>query len=284
MRGMKSFLWQTQSYENIFRIDRSPELVFRWHHHSYWEIFGVVSGEGQALIGDYHQRVEPGEIYVTAPRVPHAFFALTNPEQEQASGDFFVFTIDLDALAQLMDKRRLQRWEKAARGGLRYRGEAAVETLEMLAVAEKERGLSQTISALQIVESLMTARRGKPLTGLVLPETLSQRDTERIERILKHLHHHFSEAILLPALAAANGMSEKTLSRIFKKSTGQTVVEYLNRLRVSIACQRLTGTEQPITQIAYDCGFGSLSSFNRMFSRYQKMTPSAYRAGILSTC
>jgi len=55
MRGMKSFLWQTKPYEHVFRIDRSPELVFRWHHHNYWEIFGVVSGEGQVLIGDYHR-------------------------------------------------------------------------------------------------------------------------------------------------------------------------------------------------------------------------------------
>ncbi len=280
MRGMKSFLWQTKPYENVFRINRQPELVFRWHHHSYWEIFGVVAGEGQALIGDYHQRVEPGEIYVTAPRVPHSFFALTDPEREQAAGDFFVFVIDLDALAPLVDKIRLQRWEKAARGGLCYRGDVACEVINMLAVAEKQKGLPQTISALQIVERLMAARRSKPLTGFVLPETLSQRDTERIERVLGDLHSRFAESVSLPKLAAANGMSEKTLSRIFKKSTGQTVVEYLNRLRVSIACQRLTGSDQPITQIAYDCGFGSLSSFNRMFSRYQKMTPSAYRNAV----
>ena len=280
IRGMKSFLWQTKPYENVFRINRQPELVFRWHHHTYWEIFGVVAGEGQVLIGDYHQRVEPGEIYVTAPRVPHAFFAQTDPEREQDAGDFFVFTIDLDALAPLVDQTRLQRWEKAARGGLRYRGEVADDVIDMLIAAEKQRGLSQTISALQIVERLMAARRSKPLTGFVLPETLSERDTERIERVLADLHGRLAEPIHLPELAATHGMSEKTLSRIFKKSTGQTVIEYLNRLRVSIACQRLTGSDQPITQIAYDCGFGSLSSFNRMFSRYENRTPSAYRAGI----
>ena len=274
---MKSVLWQTKPYENVFRINRQPGLVFKWHHHSYWEIFGVVAGEGQVLIGDYHQRFQPGEIYVTAPGVPHSFFALTNPEQEQAAGDFFVFVIDLNLLEPLADEARLQRWEKAAKGGLCYCGAAARDALDLLASAEQKTGLSRIISALQVVENLMTSRHGGALTGFALSETVSQRDTERIERVLEDLHQRFAEPIRLPELAATNGMSEKTLSRIFKKSTGQTVVEYLNRLRISVAAQWLTGTDKPITQIAFDCGFGSLSSFNRMFSRYQSTTPSACR-------
>lgn len=275
---MKSFLWQTKPYESIFKIKRQSELVFQWHHHTYWEVFGVVEGDGQVLIGDYQQRIQPGEIYVSAPHVPHSFFALTQSEQEQDTGDFFVFVIDLDALAPLFDKNKLQRWEKSGRGGLRYRGKTAQGILDQLALAEQQTGLSQSIAALQIMECLMAARRGPPLTGFVLPETLSQRDTDRVERVLDYLHRNFSESIQLSTLATATGMSEKTLSRIFKKSIGQTVVDYLNRLRVSVACQHLVGTDQPITQIAYDCGFGSLSSFNRMFTRYRQTTPSAYRA------
>ena len=275
---MKSVLWQTKPHENILRITRQPELIFRWHHHSYWEIFGVVAGEGQVLVGDYQQRVQPGEIYVVAPRVPHAFFALTHPEQLQEAGDFFVFVIELDALTSLLEPQAFQDWKKAGQGGLRYRGETARAILDQLANAEPLRGLPQSIAALQVIESLMTAPHDPPLTGFILPESLSQRDTDRVERVLDDLHRHFSRSISLSELASAHGMGEKTLSRVFKKSVGQTVVDYLNRLRVSAACQRLTGTDHPITQIAYDCGFGSLSSFNRMFSRYQKTTPSAYRS------
>ena len=274
---MKSVFWQTKPYENVFRINRQPELVFRWHHHTYWEIFGVVTGEGQVLIGDCQQHVQAGEVYVVAPGVPHSFFALTNPEQEQKAGDFLIFVIDLDAMGPLAGEARLQRWEKAAKGGLCYRGEAAREALDLLAFAEQKEGLPQTIAALQVVEHLMTTRHGGALSGFALTENVSQRDTERIERVLEDLHHRFAEPVSLPELAAAHGMSEKTLARIFKKSTGQTVVEYLNRLRISTACQRLTATDQLVTQIAYDCGFGSLSSFNRMFRRYQNTTPSACR-------
>lgn len=277
MRVMKSFLWETKPYRQPYRISRQPELVFRWHHHSYWEIFGVVSGGGQVLAGDFHCRFQPGEVYVAGPGLPHAFFALTNPELEQAAGDFFVFTIDLSELASLFDPQALRGWQQAGSGGLCYRGDVADQILDMLSAADRADGVAQSIAALQVVERLMKAPRPKPLTKLHFSEEPSKRDADRMDKVLRYLHGHLTEALSLSALAGIAGVSEKTLSRIFKKSTGQTVVEYLNRLRVSEACRQLISTDRPVTQIAYDCGFGSLSSFNRMFSRYEDIAPSAYR-------
>jgi AraC-like DNA-binding protein len=274
---MKSFLWQTKPQQVPFLINRQSELVFRWHHHDYWEIFGVVAGGGQMLIGDCHRLLQPGEVYVVGPRLPHAFFALAEQGSAQFSGDFFVFAIDLDALAPLCNADALDAWRQAGCGGLCYRGQAAEDVLDLFRQSEKQSGLMRSITALQAIEQLMNSPCPERLTRLQFPDGISENDTDRVQNILKYLHDHFAESLRLPDLAGRVGISEKTLSRIFKQSTGQTVITYLNRLRVFAACQQLVGADQPVTQIAFDCGFGSLPTFNRMFSRYEGMTPMEYR-------
>lgn len=274
---MKSFLWQTKPQQVPLLIGRQSELIFRWHHHNYWEIFGVVEGGGQLLVGDFHRQLRSGEVYVVGPRLPHAFFAMAEKGVAKVSGDFFVFTIDLDELAPLFDADTLDTWIQAGRSGLRYSGNAARSVLDLLKDSEKQSGLTRSITALQIIEKLMHAPCSEQLTQLRFPEDISKNDTDRIQRILKYLHAHFSESLRLSDLARRVGISEKTLSRVFKQSTGQTVVTYLNRLRVFAACQQLVGSDHLVTQIAFDCGFGSLSNFNRMFRRYEGMAPLAYR-------
>ena len=59
--------------------------------------------------------------------------------------------------------------------------------------------------------------------------------------------------------------------------TGVTVVQYLTVVRIRRACQLLTETDEPVTEIARQCGFSNTTYFENVFRRLRGMTPSRYR-------
>ena len=90
----------------------------------------------------------------------------------------------------------------------------------------------------------------------------------------ENLTQHFTEA----ELAAIAGQSTSAFSRAFRKHTGMSLVQYVKRLRINLACQILTSDEHAaITDICFEVGFNNLSNFNRQFRTEKGMTPSRFR-------
>ena len=99
----------------------------------------------------------------------------------------------------------------------------------------------------------------------------------QIEDLKFYIDNNFEKDIHLSDLANQLYVTEQYLSRIFKEQNGIGVSEYLIKRRLSKVRQLLLETEGAITDIAYSAGFSNINSFNRVFKKYQGMTPSAYR-------
>jgi AraC-like DNA-binding protein len=95
--------------------------------------------------------------------------------------------------------------------------------------------------------------------------------------VCAHLQNHFQEQISLKRVADLVFMSESNFCKFFKKATGTTFSDYLNDLRITEACHLLLSSEDNVSKIAHDCGFESLSYFNRVFLKKKKLTPSVFR-------
>ena len=54
-------------------------------------------------------------------------------------------------------------------------------------------------------------------------------------------------------------------------------LEYINQVRISMACEQLKRTDEPIAEIAAKCGFSTNSTFNRNFRQYMGVTPMEWR-------
>ncbi|MCY1238593.1 HTH-type transcriptional activator RhaR [compost metagenome] len=72
-------------------------------------------------------------------------------------------------------------------------------------------------------------------------------------------------------------MSDTAFSRFFKKNTGNSFTDHVNKLRIWQACKLLAESDMPITDICFEVGYLNISNFNRTFLRHHRMTPSAYR-------
>lgn len=91
---------------------------------------------------------------------------------------------------------------------------------------------------------------------------------------------HASEPLRLRDAAEHVHVSAQYFCKFFKKATGIGFSEFLGRARVENAKQALANSVLPISEIADQAGFGSLSQFNRTFRRYVGCSPKEYRASL----
>lgn len=103
------------------------------------------------------------------------------------------------------------------------------------------------------------------------------KEDSRISETIRFLRLHFHEEISVTRLAKQAGLSEGQLSRLFKQQTGLSMIAYLNRIRLTCACQLLTEEDNSISDIAFSCGFRNLSNFNRLFRKNLHCSPLIYR-------
>lgn len=91
------------------------------------------------------------------------------------------------------------------------------------------------------------------------------------------LHARTRDGVRLADLAELAGVHPITLTRAFHRAFGCTVGEYLRRLRLERAIERLGTTDLPLAQIALEAGFADQSHFSHLFRQRTGMSPSSYR-------
>lgn len=99
-----------------------------------------------------------------------------------------------------------------------------------------------------------------------------------VEQACRLVRAHAAEELNVEGVAKAVGLSAGHLSRQFHHSTGLRLVEYIARVRLEQAAALIAGRRQPIAEIAFACGFRSLSQFNRTFRRFTGRSPRELRA------
>jgi len=98
-----------------------------------------------------------------------------------------------------------------------------------------------------------------------------------VNLVLQHIGRNFTRDLREADLAKLSRRSVSTFSRSFRKHTGMTFVQYVNSLRVELACQHLSQADLTITDICYAVGFNNVSNFNRQFLAAKGMSPSKFR-------
>jgi AraC-like DNA-binding protein len=102
-------------------------------------------------------------------------------------------------------------------------------------------------------------------------------EPEAVRNAKAFIHSHLAEPMTLEAVARAVNVSPFHFCKIFKRATGLTFTDFVNRARVEKAKRMLMKPAARITEVAYDVGFQSLSHFNRSFRRIASESPTEYR-------
>ncbi len=104
-----------------------------------------------------------------------------------------------------------------------------------------------------------------------------------LERALSFIRNHYTEPISLDDIARVACTSKRNLTRLFQAKTGMTVLASIQQMRIDKACGQLQSTDMTCMQVAFECGFGSVQQFNRVFQKLKNCTPQTWRRRFLES-
>lgn len=140
-------------------------------------------------------------------------------------------------------------------------------------VARGDAGQLEEI-AVRLAGAVAALQNGAP-PAAVAP---SAQDTRRVTRALRLIEAESEQPLTLAGLAREAAMSRYHFLRTFRTLIGMTPHQFLLRTRMHSAATMLRQSDLTIANIAFDAGFGDLSTFNRRFRQVMGASPRAYRA------
>ena len=258
-----------------------PFRTVRWHFHPEYELHHVVATRGRYFVGDFIGDFEPGNLVLTGPNLPHNWISEVPPGGTvplrcrivQFSEDFIGNTMkvlpELGSLSHVLER---------SRHGALFSPATADELAPALAELIEAQGVRRMELFMTILGVLSRATDIRTLASSSYLPDPSGYMSVGINKALAHIGGHLTEPFAESDLAAIAGQSPSAFSRSFRRHTGMTLVQYVNRLRINLACQLLMSDDNPpVTEICFAVGFNNLSNFNRQFLTQKGMPPSRFR-------
>lgn len=251
------------------------------HWHSEFEINYVLRGKGEFTCGSETFTACKGDLFVLPPNMLHAAYPCQRSELI-----YYALVFSPAMLGGSIQDRCTMECIRPLINGTRR--------INPFISSHIKNYPQMKASVKQIFSCVMD---GLPLSDLLLKselmrlfwlletddEILCHREMksdygECIRPALEYMMQNFHENISVARLAGITHLSQSYFMNCFKKAVGLSSIEYLNQLRINAACEALSSTEKMISEIAFNCGYGNLSNFNRQFRKTTGYSPREYRA------
>lgn len=252
------------------------DLEFSPHWHSDVEFIFIRSGSLGITVNEDSKIVGPGSLIVCGGLDVHSYRRVSSKTET-------IMVMFRPSIVQ-----ELNGWPNSGRllSNIALRGEHSefsqkVERMMLSILDEmtaKRPGYQTVAKGLALELCGLTARELS--VGAVLPEEergLSDL-LKRMQAAIDFIRERFRYPITLEDVAAAASLSPWYFSRMFKKTIGVSFRSYVNEARIEYAEKLMTDSKKNLADIALECGFDNLRTFNRAFQAARAMTPSEARS------
>ncbi|MDP9808034.1 AraC-like DNA-binding protein [Rhizobium tibeticum] len=259
-----------------------PYHTVRWHFHPEYEIHLITETSGCYFVGDFIGDFQPGNFVMTGPNLPHNWVSevVDNRRIEQRCLVLQFSEAFIDGLLAILPELKGFRSVLAdSRRGVLFSLEAAALAKPIMREMLDATGARRIALFMHLVELLTGANDHVALTTSDYQPDPSGYMSIGTNKALAFIRERLTEPFSEIDLSAIAGQTPSAFSRSFRKHTGFSVIQYVNRLRINLACQLLMSSEDmPVIDICYASGFNNLSNFNRHFLAQKGMPPSRFRA------
>ncbi|MFL9905366.1 AraC family transcriptional regulator [Paraburkholderia sp. RL17-337-BIB-A] len=257
-----------------------PYRTVRWHFHPEYEIHLIVATTGKMFVGDHISSFVPGNLVLLGPNLPHNWVSDV-PEGETIAQRNLVLQFGQEFVSSCMGSfpewRQVEALLADSRRGVLFGAETSAAIRPLFLELLGARGLRRLVLFMSMIESLMNAEDRETLASPAYQVDPSGFASSRINHALSYIGKNLANDLRESDLAQLAGQSVSAFSRYFRRHTGLPFVQYVNRMRINLACQLLADDELSVTDICFKAGFNNLSNFNRQFLAVKGMAPSKFR-------
>jgi AraC-like DNA-binding protein len=253
------------------------------HRHQEIQLTWIQKGEGTLVAENNMHSFSSNEIFWLGANQPHIFKSDPSyflPRSKKITAALTIFFNPNGQLAHLFDLPEIKNIKKFIHqhsSGFKIPQPGVAEISNLMLQVKNSTGIDQMIHFLDVLKKLGSYENLTPLAASSQPRQYSEREGLRIGSIYNYIMQHYDEAITLEDVAKQAHMTPQAFCRYFKKHTRHTFVSFLSEVRINEACKKLTdGTYDSIATVAYNCGFNSITNFNRVFKSVTSRSPSEY--------
>jgi AraC-like DNA-binding protein len=275
---------------------RHPDRTFRFlrfeidafmgerHRHRQLELTWIEAGVGLRFVGDDVSPFAAGDLVLLGSNVAHCWVSSKRRGPvPRAAATVIQFAPELLSLPQLPELSRLGPLAARARHGLAIVGrgrEHIVDVLTRMRTAGAVARLAGWVEILGVLDAYERDFRtlaSRPSRGPTSPAA-DPPGTRRIDQTLDWIRRHLARELTVVEAARIAHVTPAAFSRFFRREVGKTFTRYVNDVRCSEACLKLRLGSRPVAAVARECGYSTLSHFNRQFRLRHGMSPREFRA------
>lgn len=276
---MKTQLEEIQpDNDSSFHIMVNPRLndFFFWHFHPEFELVFIDGASGTRHVGEHISRYEDSDLVFIGSNIPHLNFdygVKTDYEKTvlhihpKFLKEAFYNTPELSSIHQLFEKSRY---------GIAFGSEAKKLVGERMKKLHLLPKFEQFLEILQLFQILANVSDTELLHNQPVENQHNRKEEERLKSIYQFIDDNFQRKIEIEEVAELSRLSKPAFCRYFKKMTRLTFTEFLGHYRINQA-KKMLRLDKNVTETCFECGFESLSYFNRTFKKVTGENPMSFK-------
>lgn len=244
-----------------FRI--TGNLDYPVHVHNAVEIVAVLEGTSTVLCGRERYVLAAGDVFISFPNRVHGY---------ENSQNIRAYLLILPLHPHLTPYRS-QLTGHLPVCPLLHSDQWDYESFRtLLDMANKEKAVCTEA----LLQAYLQVIVGKLLQHLSLVDAKAV-PSDALAAVLMHVNQNYTTPLTREAVAKATGYTPGYISHLLRDTLGISLTDYITALRLLDARSLLSDTDLSVSHIAMSLGFGSIRSFNRIFSREEGCSPTVFR-------
>lgn len=261
-----------------FRLLHDPKLnhLFYWHFHPEFELVYIEGASATRHVGNHISQFTDSDLVLIGSNIPHLNFdhGVTTIYRKEVLHVKPSFKENF--ISQMPELQSIERLMELSKYGLAFSGATKKEVGELLKELHLLPPFEFFMQSITILKKLAQSTEFELLHTKPYINRYSKKEQERIRQIYALIDERYQNKITVNEVSALCNLTKPAFCRYFKKATGNTFVGFLNQYRISQA-KRLLLMGKNISETCYECGFESLSYFNRTFKKVTNENPSDFK-------
>ncbi len=272
---------KAQDFELQYKRDTVLNDV-ELHHHDFYELYYLVSGDVTYTIESKLYKVLPGDVMLLSPKELHQ----VHIQADRIAYERYVLWLSPEFVARLStEKSNLLLALDPARPGytnqLRLQGtdrQRILSLLEQLYQEDREDAFGADLLPVSLLTQFLITINRLAL-GQELPVEDLSRSSKTVTQVIEYINLHYADPLSLDLLAEKFFVSKYHLSHEFQRQVGTGVYRYIQKKRLQIARHLLSQGRMP-NEVAALCGFQDYAGFYRAFRGEYGSSPREFASSV----